>query len=245
MMEKILYKHHSGGLRHLLIAVFCFVLTIGLLPRVLAGEPGVSPKQRHCQELLQLGQKLFEVTRKGDIEALIPLLHDKIALWPDSGMTKHEFIRELRKREGRIYAGLFDTKLYKVYEEKWRESRFSPEGRKRLRPIESIKSVKDYLLEAKNVEVKVEFLIGETKDPPALAVVGFDWPGRPSLDDLPNSTFFPTRRGWKIQELFDNRAWGNYAPGVVPGDPAIKTEPQCRALVSDLESGPKPPKRPY
>jgi hypothetical protein len=79
----------------------------------------------------------------------------------------------------------------------------------------------------------VEFLIGETKDPPTLAVLGFDWPGRPSLQELPNSTIFPTRRGWKIQVLFEDRAWGTYAPGIAPGDPTIKSEPACRAQISD------------
>jgi hypothetical protein len=197
---------------------------------VVAGRSS-SSDEKYCEELLALGQKLFKAMRREDIDGLIPLLHEKMNLWPDSGMTKLTFVRKLRTREGEIYARLFNTKLYRVYEEKWRESRFSAAGRKSLPPIESVWSVKDQILKAKKVEVKVNFLSGETKDPPRLATLGFDWPGRPGLQELPNSTVFPTRHGWKVQVLFDDRAWGAYAPGIAPNK--IKTEPACRRRIPD------------
>ncbi len=145
-------------------------------------------------------------------------------------MTKGDLAKELRRRQGRVYASLFDTKRFRAIEEQRREG-FHSEHQKALPPVELLRSIQDHLVEAKNVDVNVEFLIGAVE--PKLAVVGFDWPGRPDLFIVPNSAFMWKSNGWKLTHLFSFTSWGAYAPGVAPGDPGIKSEPACRARIRD------------
>ena len=179
---------------------------------VVALAPGATAVDKHTQEVEEAANKLLQVMRNGDVEGLISLLHDKVAFEGDSGMTKRELARQLRRKRGEVYASLFDTRLYSTLTDQWRRRRFSPEERNAMPPV---KSVRDYLLSAADIKIRVEFVTG-TNDLPKVAVVGFDWPGRPSLSDLPNCTFVRTSRGWKVNDLFSAHAWGFLPPWVKP-----------------------------
>ena len=205
-------SHPRRTLSQLLIAICYFLVGMEIVGGVQAAEQSVATRERHRQELERLGGKLLQVIRHGDIEGLIALVGDDVELGPDYKVTKRQLAQELGRREGRTYASLFDTQRLRVFHEEFLQ-RLSPEQRKDI-PVP--KSVQDHLQGALDVEIKVRFLVGETTDPPALAVVGYDWPGRPSLNELPNPAFMWTPRGWKLIDLFTVQAWAIAAPGYRP-----------------------------
>ncbi len=182
----------------------------------LGGESARRGREWHQQELERLGQRLLKAIRGRDVESLIRLLGDKVELGPDSGMKREALARELRNGEGRTFAFLFDTARYEAIVKKEDEAYFPPEIRRNLPPV---KSVRDHLLAATGVRVRVEFMIGEPESKPTLAIVGYEWAGRPDSKELPNAGFMWLRGSWRLTHLFTIDGWGILAPWVDPRRP--------------------------
>ncbi len=131
-------------------------------------------------------------------------------------MKREALARELRSGKGLTYASLFDTARFAAIVEKDRETYFPPEIRRTLPPV---KSVRDHLLAATGVRVRVEFMIGEPEARPTLAIVGYEWEGRPASIELPNAGFMWQRGAWRLTHLFTIEGWGILAPWVDPRRP--------------------------
>lgn len=166
-----------------------------------------SPLEARQQRELEVGAHgLLRVVRQADIEGLIALLADEVEIATDVVVTKQELARTLGYREGITYISLYDTPRYRTQVEGWRK-RFTPQQREMLPPLDSVRSVQDHLLDAQHAKVRVCPFDVKVWGSPQVAVVGFDWPGRPSLMDQPNSMFVLTEAGWKISHLFSMIAW--------------------------------------
>ncbi len=172
------------------------------------GQPTTCPalEAQQQRELEMTAQDLLRVVRQADIEGLISLLADEVETATDIVVTKQELARTLRRREGIKYISLYDTPRYRGLVKEWRK-KFTPRQRAKMPPIDSALSVQDHLLKADGVRVRLcPWPPGEGQEYTS-AVVGFDWPGRPSLVDLPNSLFILTNSGWRISMLFSLIGW--------------------------------------
>ena len=197
-------RHASTGC--LLKGVSAFLLAsviLGGFPEGLTALQS-TPMETARLEAELIGKQLLNVMRSGDVEGLIAMLHDQISFMGDAGTTKLELAKQLRNKEGHTYAFLFDSKRWAAIVEEAFEWDSSPELRKRITPV---MAVRDHLLRAKAVQMRVAFMTGET-GPPSLAIVGYDWPGRPGLYQVGNCVFLSTPDGWKLNNLFRFPAWG-------------------------------------
>ncbi|MBI3108217.1 MAG: hypothetical protein HYY95_22025 [Candidatus Rokubacteria bacterium] len=202
-------------------AVLGAALCVGLLSapvqeEALGRESPRGSRGWHRQELERLGQRLLEAIRGRDVESLIRLLGDKVELGPDSGMKREALARELQSGKGRTYASLFDTARLAAIVEKKREAYFPPEIWRTLPPV---KSVRDHLLAATGLRVRVEFMIRESEARPTLAIVGYEWAGRPASRETPNAGFMWLRGSWRLTHPFTIEGWGILAPWVDPRRP--------------------------